>query len=416
MMDDVTRFIETNQDAIIDKWITCPSLNPIMLKLNMEIEQYKGEIAKPVVEFFIGILKGENKTGDCPVMREIVETFHNKGLSVEDVFLNCTGLKNSIIELMAEGYPLSGLINILDHNLYNILAIYSKKIVENERHLNEYGKIINDHVLLSVTDLKGKITHVSDAFCTLTGYSKNDFLNHSHHLIRHPDMKSDFFQSMWGTILEGNIWKGTIINKKKDGTSFIAKTEIIPVKNESGEVVKFLAIRNDITDKERSKYDPLTQLFTRSAFEKYFRTSLHENNTLTLMMLDLDYFKKINDTFGHSEGDKVIKTFAEIFRKNVRENDICARWGGEEFLILLPDTKLSCASEVAERIRVSLEQSPLIDENPPSLHKHNVTCSIGVTEYKSGDTVSSMFERVDGLLYRAKKSGRNKVVSDLTPA
>lgn len=416
-MSSITHFIETNRNKIVNRWIACPSLIPIVSKLELEIEEYKEQIARPVLEFFITILIGKNQRGDCPVMRQVVETFHSRGLAVEDVFLNCTGLKNAIVELCMDRQidvnDFSEVITILDQNLYKILSIYTNKILEHERNLNQYSKIINEHVLLSVTDTEGKITYASDAFCELTGYSKNEILHQSHSLIRHSDMKKDFFQKMWGQILSGNVWKGKMINKKKDGGSFIAKTEIIPILDDFGRVVEFLAIRNDITDKELSQYDSLTHLYNRRTFERHFDLYMTKKGDLSLMMLDIDYFKKINDTFGHSTGDSVIKSFAEILRNTLRDDDICARWGGEEFLVLLPNTKLLSACKIAERIRKSLEEAVLIDAEIASSEATAITCSIGVTQRKSKDVQTNMFERVDAMLYEAKKNGRNQTICDL---
>jgi diguanylate cyclase (GGDEF)-like protein len=119
-------------------------------------------------------------------------------------------------------------------------------------------------------------------------------------------------------------------------------------------------------------------------------------------MFDIDHFKGINDTFGHDAGDNVLKKLAEIVKKEIRDTDIFARWGGEEFIILLPNTQVNGGTEFAERLRKKIEDKNF--KNPET-----VTVSLGVTAFKTDDTEDSFLKRVDDGLYLAKKNGRNRV-------
>ena len=122
-------------------------------------------------------------------------------------------------------------------------------------------------------------------------------------------------------------------------------------------------------------------------------------------MYDIDHFKKINDTYGHNVGDDVLKAITDIVKGRIRTIDVFARWGGEEFLILLPDTNVLSASVLAEELRLMIENTEIIKGE-------KITASFGVTEFRSGDTFEIFINRVDKLMYQAKQSGRNKVVSD----
>ena len=135
-----------------------------------------------------------------------------------------------------------------------------------------------------------------------------------------------------------------------------------------------------------------------------------KNLPLCVMMLDVDFFKKINDTYGHYGGDIVLKEFAKIISDEVREYDFAARYGGEEFAILLPYTHIEEAKIVGERLRKTVEDTPiLINQETEDAKKINVTISMGLAEFDRIETGENLFERADKALYEAKKNGRNQV-------
>lgn len=407
---EVAKTVKSLRDEIIAKWMNNPTLDTMLRKLDTSKEVHTREVAMPVVDYFIAEMEGMSPMGDCPTMRRVVETFYEKGLEAQDVFLHCTELKNAAVEVLGQSREgsrvLRQVMSVLDHNLYRILEIYSEWIKEQERRISLHNNLMEEHVLLTVTDLSGRITRVTDAFCQLTGYRKEELLGQTHSLIRHPDMTDAVFSGMWRRIGEGKVWRGKIKNYKKDGGEFIAKTEIIPVKDDDGKVIEYLAIRHDVTDRELSWIDSLTQVFNRRKLDSLLDQMLPSQETHALVMVDIDHFKSINDTYGHPEGDRVLKGCARIIRESVRDQDVVCRWGGEEFLVLLPSTEIDRAEEVAERIRKRMQSGELLKERI-------VTCSIGVTETRPEDDGPSVFARVDGLLYEAKQGGRNRTVARL---
>lgn len=155
--------------------------------------------------------------------------------------------------------------------------------------------------------------------------------------------------------------------------------------------------------------DPLTGLSNRRYFNHVFTDELARIQRtaapLSLIFLDLDHFKKINDTHGHSMGDEILRATANHLRDNCRPYDTPGRWGGEEFVILLPTTTEEEAFDFAERIRIDFSAG-----FGPAIPVH-VNISIGVTQYQTGDTLESLVERADKALYYAKSTGRNKVVA-----
>ena len=163
---------------------------------------------------------------------------------------------------------------------------------------------------------------------------------------------------------------------------------------------------------EKAYNDPLTGLNNRAAFDKSIEQEIdfatRHKHLLSLMMLDLDRFKQINDNYGHIVGDAVLKSFADCIMECMRRSDTIFRYGGEEFSILLRNTKVAGARLLAERMRKNVEEMEFDYNNL----KLNISVSIGLAELQEGDDASKLIERADALLYKAKKSGRNRVVSE----
>lgn len=155
--------------------------------------------------------------------------------------------------------------------------------------------------------------------------------------------------------------------------------------------------------------DELTELYNRRYFNERLHSALssvrrHEY-PLSMIMVDLDHFKVVNDTFGHSEGDLILKAFADLLREMIRAEDVAARWGGEEFIIILPHTGSDAASALAERIRIAFEQH-VTSATPIAL-----SASFGVAQLRESDDADSLIRRTDAALYRAKHEGRNRVIA-----
>jgi diguanylate cyclase (GGDEF)-like protein len=169
--------------------------------------------------------------------------------------------------------------------------------------------------------------------------------------------------------------------------------------------IKSENIRKEL--KELTLVDPLTGLYNRRYYNILMSEQAlkRERNPLYALVIDIDFFKKLNDTYGHDFGDYVLKKASEIFKENVRPFDDIVRMGGEEFLVILRDTEVYDAINVAERLRNSIEECRFIKGRKMS----NVTISIGVAKYKSGDSADELFEKADIALYQSKENGRNRV-------
>ena len=166
--------------------------------------------------------------------------------------------------------------------------------------------------------------------------------------------------------------------------------------------------------REAANLDALTGLYNRGSFDETLGKLVDQEsiNETCLTLLDLDHFKRVNDAFGHLIGDKVLKYTASLIKQHVEGHHFVARYGGEELAIIMPDTALDKASEIAETIRESLEKSRLKRKNN-SESIGQITLSIGIAVLKPGDTVETLIARADQALYKAKESGRNRVVNEI---
>lgn len=157
----------------------------------------------------------------------------------------------------------------------------------------------------------------------------------------------------------------------------------------------------------KAEIDHLTNIYSRKKFSKELEKELERvkryDNRLGLIMFDIDYFKKINDTYGHDVGDEVLKMISNEVDEKIRDIDIFARWGGDEFMIIMPNTDIQGAKKLAERLKKHISQI-----NFDKIGQ--ITCSFGVIENKKDDLMQDMIKRVDNALYEAKEEGRNKVV------
>ncbi|MDD2358004.1 MAG: diguanylate cyclase [Thiovulaceae bacterium] len=275
--------------------------------------------------------------------------------------------------------------------------------------LKQYIMILEKHISTSITDSNGVITYVSPAFCSLTGYKKEELIGRKHTLLRHPDMSDSIYQKLWETIAQGNPWQGRIKNCTKDKISYWIDIYIEPI-FQNRVIIGYQAIEQNITKETffeaLAKLDNLTGLSNRLAIEEFVQFFMHEvhkyQKIFSIIMVDVDDFKQVNDMYGHQTGDEVLKKISEILQSLIRSNDRIGRWGGEEFLIVLPQTSHVQAKELAERLRVGVASYKFKTIG----HK---TASFGVAEIEKKDTIKSLIERADKALYISKKIGKNIV-------
>ncbi len=295
----------------------------------------------------------------------------------------------------------------------NQLEISNKKVIKEQQMINRYVPIIS-------TDLNGVITHINNAYTNVTGYKEEDLLNKTHKVMHHPDMKKEFFNNLWKTIRQDNVWQGEIKNYTKDGDSKYFNTYIEPLFDENNIKVGYRSILEDITDKKRieeiSITDSLTGLYNRRYFDELFpkiiNSAKREEKQLAFIIMDIDHFKEYNDTYGHKMGDITLSKVANTIKESLhRADDYSFRLGGEEFGVVFKTDTEEKALMFAESIRSDIESLKITHINSSS--SNYVTISMGLVCKNSAkiDNIDKIYEEADILLYKAKREGRNRVIT-----
>ncbi len=261
---------------------------------------------------------------------------------------------------------------------------------------------------------------VNRKFCDMLGYTPEELIGTPATSVTHPEDRDDdgrFREDLLGGRAESLSAEKRYV--RKDGGVIWTNRTVSLVRNLAGEPLYFLRVIEDITKRKRleaellalATTDALTGLPNRRSFmsrleEEYARLHRFNSHPVAVLMLDLDYFKSINDTRGHAAGDQVLREVAVLIRDATRRVDLCSRIGGEEFAILLSGASTDAAREFAERLRARIAAAAIVHEG----HAISVTASIGISAMlASDDSADASLLRADGALYHAKDFGRNQV-------
>lgn len=266
-----------------------------------------------------------------------------------------------------------------------------------------------------ITDAKAKIEYVNTAFTDITGYTQSDVMGKNPRLLKAGKTSYAVYDDMWATLLSGQTWHGELTNRKKDGTEYIHSTNISPVIDTNGTTTHYIAIEEDISERKMNEerisylanFDALTGLPNRVQMDDHMRYTLslakRNKGIFAVMFLDLDHFKNINDTLGHTIGDLLLIELSKRLTTTLREEDTVSRMGGDEFVILLPDSDTNGAAQVAQKLLKSIAKPFIIEE-----HHLSVTASIGIALYPTdGVTIETLTKNADAAMYRSKQEGRN---------
>ncbi|QSX37732.1 sensor domain-containing diguanylate cyclase [Shewanella sedimentimangrovi] len=290
------------------------------------------------------------------------------------------------------------------------------KIKQQETELRIAAVAFETQNSLVITDVEGTVQKVNKAFSQMTGYSEREIVGGKPNVLSSGRHDQKFYHAMWQTLLQEGCWRGAVWNKRKDGSIYLELKVITAVKDDSGTITHFVSngmdftLQNELEQKlERiSKTDELTQLYNRRCFDEMLKDQIaifnRYHTEFSIIILDLDHFKSINDNYGHDIGDETLRQVARICQESVRDTDTVFRWGGEEFVILLPETGTEGVAVMSERLRKTLENSKL---QPP------VTCSIGATSFCDRDDKDTVLKRADDALYRAKITRNTAIIAEL---
>ncbi|EAR62396.1 EAL domain-containing protein [Neptuniibacter caesariensis] len=285
-----------------------------------------------------------------------------------------------------------------------------------ERILTLSQAVEQSPVSVVITNLKGEVEYVNSTFESVTGYSQAEVLGKDSSILKSGKTPPGRYADMWAKLVQGESWQGEFQNKKKNGEIFWEQAHIAPVLDAEGEVRHFLAVKQDVTKQKaqeekilhQAHFDGLTELPNRFLAMHRLETMMHEakrnQHQIAVLFLDMDDFKKVNDTLGHDMGDKILVEAAKRLQGSVRDSDTIGRLGGDEFIVLInhlerPEQALPIAQNLLQQFRSSLT----IDGRDILL-----TMSIGIALYPGdGTTPSELLRNADSAMYHSKAAGRN---------
>lgn len=280
------------------------------------------------------------------------EFFHSPS---NNQLLNITTTTLSLSEMKVLISPDKGNADEYRHSMLKSLTylinVTQDELDDNIRFLDQYKMVLDESSIVSKTDAKGFITYVNDAFCEISGFSRDELIGKMHNLIRHPDTPKDLFKDLWNTITAGRIWKETFKNRSKNGDTYYVKTVIVPIFNEQGEIVEYIASRVDVTELiakeeiiQRQLIDTLSGLKNRTALVSDLENGGDE---VALVLFNIDRFSNINDYFGYEVGDGLLRAFAVMLSREFGHDHIY-RISGDEFAIICVATEFD--NRFVERI------------------------------------------------------------------
>lgn len=270
--------------------------------------------------------------------------------------------------------------------------------------------------IIMITDKNGIIEYVNSGFADTTGYTREEAIGCTPNIVKSGEIDKSFYLQLWKNISEGEVFRDVFVNKRKNGSLYYEEKTITPMRDANGKITHFISSGKDITDRmrthERLQYlahhDVLTGLPNRLLFTDRLAQAIKDGNRsgshVVLIYLDIDRFKNINDTLGHSAGDTLLRIISRRLRETLRGNDTSARLSGDEFTILLTGVSdISVVPNIATKILLSISKPVDIEE-----HELFITASLGVAIYPDDShDPYTLLKHADTAMYHAKKSGRN---------
>ena len=303
-----------------------------------------------------------------------------------------------------------------EESVWILEDITQEKLYVEELNLSRKALEESSEAIL-ITDKNNKILKVNKAFEKITGWTSVEVIGQDPKILKGTKKPKEFYEDMWKSLKEKKCWEGEVLDRRKDGTIYPKWLKINAITNDSGEIINYVGLFNDIShikdNEEKLNYlasnDQLTKLPNRMAFEVHLahamaRAKLMEKS-FCVLFLDLDDFKIVNDTMGHSNGDRVLCESANRISGCLRDTDIAGRFGGDEFVVLLeegnfPADAVNIANKIIDAITVPIDLNGRMVK---------VGTSIGITMFpECGDSIDEVVHSADGAMYIAKTTGKNQ--------
>jgi len=282
---------------------------------------------------------------------------------------------------------------------------------------DNFSQLLNEYIILSTADLNGTIKTVSNAFCEISGYQKDDLIGQNHNIIKHPNTPKSKFIDLWKTIESGNIWTGELQNLNKKDDVYWLKTMISPSYNHLGQIEGYISISHDITEKKKLEkitiIDHLTGLYNKTYFNKILTKKVNNakqhNSHISLVLFEIDDFKKYNKSNSYQQGDKVLKKISQKITSINKDENSIFRIGGKEFALLLENKNKKNTIQIAARVLEEIDALKI--KYLVGKEKKQITLSSGIVCLKGSqiDENTNLLISADISLCKAKSYGSNQI-------
>ncbi len=365
-------------------------------------------------------------------LKQLTPAEINPNISMEQLEQNLQALRSGEVEklnyetshIRKDGTPYEVELHLqyLEHVKTSVFLAVAMDITERRKSENELRKLSQSVEASStsviITDFDGLIEYVNPNFTETTGYQRDEVIGKHIAILRSGETPERVFEELWKSIRAGGVWKGELRDRKKDGSLFWARVSISGIKDVNGKITHFISNQEDVTHEYvlseqlsyQASHDSLTGLVNRREFERRAERLLgstrRDNSEHALCYMDLDQFKVVNDTCGHTAGDEMMRQIATLLQGVVRKRDTLARFGGDEFGVLMEHCSPDHAHRVASNLQKAIQDFQFSWEG----HVFRIGVSIGLIAITDEfSNLSELLRRADLACYMAKDMGRNRI-------
>lgn len=398
------------------------------IKLSQIVEQSPSAIITTDLQ---GYIDYQNKHSESALFAKLSSSKR----SLFDELRDLTQLRDEFDNAISTNTPWVDRINLGQEQQWLHAHLYP--LINNQQKKDGYVLILNDiskqkqdekqlrlsstvfrtaNEAVMICDKNYRIQAVNEAFTEITGYHSDEVLNKTPDILSSDLQTEPFYANMQHQLDENNQWQGEICNRRKNGELYYEWLSITALRDNNGEIDAFVALFSDITKRktaenkiyQQANFDSLTGLANRNLFSDRFEQALNkaqrEHSFLALLFIDLDGFKHVNDTLGHSQGDTLLQQTATRLSSTLRKSDTISRLGGDEFAVLIAsDNNQFKVDRVAHKIQAAIA-APYQLDNAQGF----VSASIGITTYPNdGKDVETLMRKADSAMYKAKAKGKN---------